>query len=75
MPAKFWAVRRALRSYEHLKLEERTGKGSHIVIRDQHGHTFPLSLHRGEHSEISEVYLRGLCRVFLLDYDDFRKRL
>jgi hypothetical protein len=22
MPAKFWAVRRALRSYEHLKLEE-----------------------------------------------------
>lgn len=75
MPARFWAIRRALREYPHLKMEERRGKGSHIVIRDQMGRSYPLSLHKGENSELSDVYVRGLCRAFALDYEEFRKKL
>ena len=75
MPARFWAIRRALRTYSSLHLEERPGKGSHTVIRDQQGRTYVLTLHRGEHSDVSDVYIRGLCRAFGLDYDEFKQKL
>jgi hypothetical protein len=75
MPAKYRAIRRALQQYPQFRLEVRQGKGSHIVISDQEGRTFSLSLHRGEHSEITDVYIRALCRTFELDYDEFKKRL
>ena len=75
MPARFWAIRRALRNHPSLFLDERAAEGSHLVIRDQVGRTYTLSLHRGEHSEISDVYIRGLCRAFDLDYREFKKLL
>lgn len=75
MPAKFWAVRRALRRHPTLHLDERPGKGSHLVIRDQRGRSYTISLHRGEHSEIADWYIRGLCRTFDLDYNEFKKLL
>jgi hypothetical protein len=75
MPAKFWAIRRALRQYQDLKLEERAGKGSHMIVRDGRGRTYVLSLHRGEHTELSDVYVRGLCRAFDLNYEEFKRKL
>jgi len=39
------------------------------------GNTYPLSLHNGDRTELSDVYLRGICEKFGLDQDDFRKKL
>jgi predicted RNA binding protein YcfA (HicA-like mRNA interferase family) len=72
MPARYWAVRRALRT---LGIQERQGKGSHVVLRDQRGRTYPVTLHNGEKSELTDVYIRGICRAFGLDYEEFKKLL
>jgi len=56
-------------------VSERTGKGSHVVVDDGKGHTYPLPLHHGTRTELSDIYVRGLCRALALDYDELRKHL
>jgi hypothetical protein len=55
-------------------VKTRTGKGSHVVLC--HGQkTYPVSLHNGDRTELSDVYIRGICRKFGIDYQTFRSKL
>jgi hypothetical protein len=74
MPARYPAVRRRLKELG-IRLNERTGKGSHVVVDDGKGHVFTLPLHHGQQTELSDIYLRALCRALELDYEVFRKGL
>lgn len=56
-------------------MSERSGKGSHVVVDDGKGHTYPLPLHHGAKTELSDVYVRGLRRALEIDYQELRKLL
>lgn len=51
------------------------GKGSHQKASLPGGRTYPLPAHNGEKSEISDKYIRGMCRSLGLDEDEFRALL
>ncbi len=36
---------------------------------------YPLPAHNGPKTELSDIYIRGLCRAFGIDEREFRKRL
>ncbi len=58
-----------------VRVHERPGKGSHVIVDDGKGHAYPLPLHHGKRTELSDVYIRGLCRALEIDYFQLRKRL
>ena len=58
-----------------VRVSERSSRGSHIVVDDGKGHAYPLPLHHGEKTELSDVYVRGLCRALEIDYEELRKLL
>ncbi len=74
MPVRFARLRSAL-AQTGVRVAERSGKGSHVVVDDGKGHTYPLPLHHGSRTELSDVYVRGLCRALEIDYEELRKRL
>jgi hypothetical protein len=74
MPVRYRRVRKALRKFG-VAVAERPGKGSHVVLDDGRGNTYSLPLHHGEGTELSEIYLRALCRRFGIDYEAFRRLL
>jgi hypothetical protein len=46
-------------------------KGSHWkAMRD--GKSYSLPAHNGPKTELSDVYIRGLCRAFGIDYDEMK---
>jgi hypothetical protein len=68
-------LREIIRVFEALGgTVEPPATGSHWKARKD-GRVFPLAAHNGPKTEISDVYIRGLCRCFGLDEDDFRKLL
>jgi hypothetical protein len=36
---------------------------------------YPVKAHNGERSEISDIYIKGLCREFGVDESELRKKL
>ena len=72
MPARLSALKRAL---ESLGVEVlRPNSGSHWkALRD--GKTYPIAAHNAEKTEITDLYIRGVCRCFNLDEKELRKRL
>jgi hypothetical protein len=74
VPARYAKLRAALAKLG-VRVSERSGKGSHVVVDDGKGHSYPLPLHRGTKTELSDVYVRGLCRALELDYEELRKHL
>ena len=54
MPARYKRLRKALTKLG-IKLVERPGKGSHVVLDDGRGHTYVLPLSHGEKTELSDV--------------------
>ena len=54
MPARYKRLRRALTKLG-IKLVERPGKGSHVVLDYGRGHTYVLPLSHGEKTELSDV--------------------
>jgi hypothetical protein len=48
--------------------------GSHWLLRSA-AVSYPLPLHNGLKSEVSDVYLKGLCRAFGIDFQVFRQYL
>jgi len=74
VPARYAKLRAALAKLG-VRVSERSGKGSHVVVDDGKGHSYPLPLHHGTKTELSEVYIRGLCRALDLDYEELRKNL
>jgi len=45
------------------------------VRRPSDGRVYPLPLHNGENSEVSDVYLRALANFLDIDWDEFRDAL
>ena len=74
MPARYARLRAALAKLG-IRVSERSGKGSHVVVDDGRGHTYPLPLHHGVKTELSDVYVRGLCRALEIDYKELQKLL
>jgi hypothetical protein len=74
VPARYAKLRAALAKLG-VRVSERSGKGSHVVVDDGKGHSYPLPLHHGTKTELSDVYIRGLCRALDLDYEELRKNL
>ena len=74
MPARYAKLRAALAKLG-VRVSERPGKGSYVVVDDGKGHSYPLPLHHGTKTELSDVYIRGLCRALELDYEELRKYL
>ncbi len=73
MPARFRDIKRALSGFAITA--EPPASGSHWKLRDQTGKVYTLPCHNGERSEISDVYLKALCRTFGLDLDEFMRKL
>jgi hypothetical protein len=57
VPARYTRLRAALAKLG-VRLSERSGRGSHVVVDDGKGHTYPLPLHHGAKTELSDVYVR-----------------
>ncbi len=74
MPARYVRLRAALAKLG-VRVSERSGKGSHVVVDDGKGHSYPVPLHHGAKTELSDVYVRGLCRALEIDYEALRKHL
>jgi hypothetical protein len=74
VPARYVRLRAALAKLG-VRVSERSGKGSHVVVDDGKGHSYPLPLHHGAKTELSDVYVRGLCRALEIDYEELRKHL
>jgi hypothetical protein len=74
VPARYPKLRAALAKLG-VRVSERPGKGSHVVVDDGKGHSYALPLHHGTRTELSDVYIRGLCRALDLDYEELRKNL
>jgi len=74
VPSRYPRLRAALAKLG-VRVFERSGKGSHVVVDDGKGHSYPLPLHHGVKTELSDVYIRGLCRALDLDYEELRKHL
>ena len=74
MPVRYTRLRKALAGLG-VVISERRGKGSHVVVDDGKGHVYPLPLHHGLRTELSDVYVRGLCRTLDIDYEDLLERL
>jgi hypothetical protein len=73
LPARFRDIKRVLVSLGFTVVAP--SSGSHWKIRDKAGKVYPLPCPNGERSEISDVYLKGLCRTYGLDFSDFKGRL
>lgn len=74
MPARFRDVLRALHALG-IDILRRQGAGSHCILKDEKGHVYTLPLGNGPRTELSDHYLRGLCRAFELDFEEFKKLL
>lgn len=74
MPARFREILPALRACG-IEGYLRTGKGSHCILYDGKNRAYTVTLHNGDKSEISDVYLRGICRAFGIDYKTFKSKL
>ncbi|HVV51058.1 MAG TPA: hypothetical protein VHO06_15425 [Polyangia bacterium] len=73
MPARFFKIALALRDYQ-IECKTKKGKGSHALLVHR-GSVYPVSLHNGEKTELSDVYVKGICRFFGIDYDEFKIKL
>jgi hypothetical protein len=56
-------------------LEPPKGGGSHWKAKKDGFRTFPLPAHNGERTEISDHYIRALCRNFDLDFGEVKRLL
>ena len=74
MPARLRDIERAAAA---LGLDILPPNGPHPwkVRRPVDGKTYAIPAHNGLKTEISDKYIRGLCRAFGFDESDFRKKL
>ena len=54
---------------------ERPSRGSHWKAKKIGFRTYPIPAHNGLRSEISDIYIAGLCRAFGIDLNEFKDRL
>ncbi len=73
MPARLRDIKRVLEALG-VFVEEPTS-GSHWKARGADGKTYPIPAHNGLKEEVSDIYIRALCRSFELDEKSFRSKL
>lgn len=73
MGARLSDVKRALGKFGVTVSEPK--KGSHWKATAAGKPSYPLTAHNGLKSEITDVYIKGVCRNFDIDYDAFVKEL
>ena len=75
MPARLRALCEVLRDFG-VQGVSRT-KGSHCIFHrpSGKGRPYPVPAHNGMKTEIPDVYIRGICRAFGLDYEGVKRRL
>lgn len=75
MPARLRSLCEVLRGYG-IQGVSRT-KGSHHIFHHPSGkgRPYPIPAHNGMKTEIPDVYIRGICRAFALDYEQVKRRL
>lgn len=74
MPARLRDLIRVLESFG-ITLEPPRGGGLHWKATGPDGTVYTIPAHNAEHTELSDVYLRKVCRVFRIDYRELRARL
>jgi len=74
VPARFRRVRSA---GEHFGVQfaPPTGGGSHWKATKPGFRSYTIPAHNGERTEIGDHYIRGFCRHFAIDLDEFRSKL
>lgn len=72
MPAKLADIVRAAKA--HGLSVEKPKSGSHWKVKSG-SKSYPIPAHNALKSQISDVYIAGLCRCFAIDLDTFKKSL
>lgn len=73
MPARMGNI---VRAAKQLGLRVVEGKGTSHWKFERDGHRpYPIPAHNGEKQEISDKYIRGMCRALGLDENELRKLL
>jgi hypothetical protein len=73
MPARLREIRRAALSYG-IQIEE-PSSGSHWHCRLPGKRLYTIPAHNGVRTEIDDNYVRGFCRHFSINYDEFKAKL
>lgn len=73
MPARFRDIKRVLAGYGISA--EPPSSGSHWKLRHPSGKMYTLPCPNAERSEVSDVYLRAMCRNLGLEFAEFMSRL
>lgn len=73
MPARFQNLVRAL-AYFAIHVEE-PGKGSHWKATRPGSRPYTIPAHNGTRTEISDQYIRAVCRHFEIDETLLRRKL
>lgn len=74
MPARAAKIAKALKKMGIVYELIEPGSGSHWVL-ECNGKAYILPLHNGPKTEVSDVYIRGLCRNFSIDEKQLRSHL
>lgn len=72
MPARLREIVRAARKRGAIIEEPNSGSHWKAIVA---GRTYPIPAGNGLKSEISDVYIRGLCRAFEWDLEAFKRDL
>lgn len=73
MPARLSDIKRALLRFD---VELVDGSGKHPFKAVYPGvRAYPIPAHNGLRTEITDLYIRGLCRNFGIDLEEFKKHL
>lgn len=73
MPPRLRDVIKALA--EHGIEVDKPAGGSHWMCKRKGARGYPIPAHNGPKSEISNCYVRGVCRAFGIDEGEFKKKL
>ena len=72
MPARLRDIKRVLESFGGAIDDPSSGSHFHAT---RGGKLCPVPAHNGLKTEISDIYIKKLCRVLGIDYDEFVKNL
>jgi predicted RNA binding protein YcfA (HicA-like mRNA interferase family) len=72
VPVSFRDLKRAIEAFG-CTVEE-PSKGSHWKIRNC-GKAYTIPAHNGLKTELSDVYVKGVCRALGLSYDELKSRM
>jgi hypothetical protein len=72
LPTRFRDLVRVLADY-NVDVVAPTSGSHWKAVRD--GRSYPIPAHNGLRAEIPDLYIRGVCHCYGLDYAELRKKL